>query len=285
MSEKLFFLNGKRAMVSLGPLSNARHCPYQCAFCYVQDGFNKYAVLDEDEIMDFLKTNRNNYQIIYISGDTDSFAPPRTDKALSLLKRMAFELDVDLLFTTRTTFKAEHYGILRDIADEQHRTNNNLYACISITRYSEDVDYIEPKPIPSPDERIETILNLKKIGATTVLALRPFLPVVDISDYLTIINKTLGYVDIVLGECFYFIRGGKIYKRVFKDGYKEVWEKDTEHGVVMGFDDNTLEWDVWDSSEYQDIIRKHCENHGIVFSMHSDDAISEYLKQSSSDII
>ncbi len=66
MSEKWFFLNGKRAMVSLGPLTRNHHCPYQCAFCYVQDGFNKYATLDEDEIMNFLKKNRDNYHIIYI---------------------------------------------------------------------------------------------------------------------------------------------------------------------------------------------------------------------------
>ena len=276
MSEKLFFLNGKRAMVSLGPLTDSRHCPYQCAFCYVQDGFNKYATLDEDEIMDFLKINRDNYHIIYISGDTDSFAAPRTNKALSLLKRMAFELDVDLLFTTRTTFKPEHYEVLRQIAEEQQRTNNALYACISITRYSDDVKYIEPAPIPSPDERIQTIINLKRIGATAVLALRPFLPVVDVNDYITIIDKPMGSVDIVLGECFYFIRDGKIYQRVFKDGYKEQWEKNTEHGISMGFDDNKLEWDVWDSMDYQEIVRKHCENHGIIFSMHSDDAIIRF---------
>lgn len=276
MSEKLFFLNGKRAMVSLGPLTKIRHCPYQCAFCYVQYGFNKYATLDEDEIMNFQKKNRDNYYIIYISGDTDSFAAPRTDKALSLLKRMTFELDVDLLFTTRTTFSNEHYEILKQIAEEQQRTNNKLYACISITRYSDAVDYIEPAPIPSPDERIQTIINLKQIGATTVLALRPFLPVVDVKDYITIIDKTIGYVDIVLGECFYFIRNGKIYKRVFKNGFQEQWKMNTERGVLMRFDDNTLKWDVWDSKEYQDLVRKHCEKNGIIFSMHSDDAIAEY---------
>ncbi len=185
-------------------------------------------------------------------------------------------MDVDLLFTTRTTFLREHYEILKQIAEEQQRTNNKLYACISITRYSDSVDYIEPTPIPSPDERIQTIINLKKVGATTVLALRPFLPVVDVNDYITIIDKTLGYVDIVLGECFYFIRNGKIFKRVFRNGFLDQWEKNTEHGVSMGFDDNTLQWDVWNSTEYQDIVRQHCEKNGIIFSMHSDDAIAEY---------
>ena len=154
-----------------------------------------------------------------------------------------------------------------------------FFACISITRYSESAAYIEPQPIPSPDERIETLKRLKMAGATTVAALRPFVPVVDVSDYITILEKSAGYVDIALGEPFYFVRGGKICQRVFPNGIPEQFEPDIERGVKMSFDDNNLDWDVWDSSEYERIVRQYCDEHGIVFSMHSEDAIEKFKKK------
>ena len=277
--KKLFFLNGKRAMISLGPFNSERHCPYRCAFCYVQDGFDKYANLDVDDILAFLKINRNNYEIVYISGDTDSFAPPRTNTALELLAKISKNLDVDLLFTTRTTFAPEHLAEIKKIADNQIKKGYRLYACVSITRYSENVAYIEPSPIPSPDERIETLINLKNAGAVTVATLRPFLPVVSVSDYLTILEKVNGYVDIALGESFYFIPGGKIYQRVFPEGIPEHCKKDITHGNKMVFDTNELDWDIWDSGEYERVVRDYCDTHGIIFSMHSDDAIAEYKKK------
>jgi len=266
-------------MVSLGPLTDYQHCPYRCAFCYVQDGFTKYARLDEDAIIDFLEENRSRYDIVYVSGDTDSFAPPRTERALYLLERIVNTLDVDVLFTTRTVFSESDYEILKRIIDEQNRTKNMFFACISITRYSENAAYIEPHPIPSPDQRIETLKRLKEAGATTVAALRPFLPVVDVSDYITILEKSQGYVDIALGEPFYFVRDGKICKRVFPNGIPEAFEPDIQRGVKMSFDDNNLDWDVWDSSDYERTVREYCNKNGIIFSMHSEDAIEEYKKK------
>lgn len=279
MSEKLFFLNGTRAMISLGPLSSNQHCPYRCAFCYVQDGFEKYAVLDTDSILMFLHEKRGQYNIIYISGDTDSFAPPRTSIALELLTKISNQLDVDILFTTRTVFSAEQLAVIQKVDENQRQKCRRLYACISITRYSEDVAYIEPFPIPTPNERISTLINLKKAGATTVAALRPFLPVVDVNDYLTILEKAAGFVDIALGESFYFVPNGKIYNRVFLNGISADCAKNITHGQKMSFDTNNLEWDVWDSSEYESTVKQYCLEHGIVFSMRSDDAIAEYKRK------
>jgi hypothetical protein len=277
MSDKLFFLNGSRAMISLGPLTATQHCPYRCAFCYVQDGFDKYAALNENQILDFLKNNRENYSIIYISGDTDSFAPPRTQRALMLLQRIVSEIDCDLLFTTRTVFSENEYLIIKNIVATQNAKKKKLYSCVSITRYSESVSYIEPKPIPSPDERIISLKKLKEIGAITVLAMRPFLPVVSINDYITILDKTKGFIDIALGECFYFVPNGKICNRVFPNGISDSIRANLTHNNKMQFDNNEEEWDIWNSSEYEKAVRTKCEDIGVVFSMYSDEAIKEYL--------
>jgi len=272
-----FFLKNGRAMVSLGPLHKSRYCPYSCAWCYVQDDFNLYAKLSVDEIIKFLKMHRENYKIIYISGDTDSFAPPRTGVALDLLSTIAAEVQCDLLFTTRTIFSEEHFKKLEQIVSAQKKANKMIYACISITRFSLVSANLEPYPIPLPDDRILVLKRLKEIGATTVLAMRPFLPMVDVNDYLTIIDKSKQFVDIVLGEDLYFIRGGNLEKRIFPNGISPEIELNIRRNQKMLFDDNTSLWDIWHSVEYEQTVAARCKELGIVFSMSSDSAISDYL--------
>jgi DNA repair photolyase len=228
-----------------------------------------------DEIIDFLKQNRKDYEIIYVSGDTDSFAPPRADEALDLLYRIATEIRCDLLFTTRATFSEENYQKLEQIVNEQRKANKMLYACVSITRISSDSAHLESPPTPLPEERMNVLRRFKEIGATTVLAMRPFLPIVKVSDYIEIIDKTKQFVDIALGEAFYFIRGGKVESRVFPNGILEEYEKDITK-KEMTFDDNKAIWDVWESADYQQKVQDKCKELGIIFSMHSDNAIVEF---------
>ena len=264
-------------MVSLGPLNDKAHCPYHCAYCYVQDEFVPYANLDVNEIVSFLKHNREKYNIIYVSGDTDSFAPPRTEQGLDLLCKIVAEIDSDLLFTTRTIFSEDNYSTLKLIIEGQKRKKKQLYACVSITRFSDSTAFLEPHPIPSPKERINVIRRLKELGATTVLAIRPFLPVVEVQDYLYIIDSTKDFIDIVLGECFYFVRGKIVQQKIFPNGIPQKIEDNIIRNQKMIFDDNYANWDIWDSSEYQEAVQTKCDEHGIIFAMHSDEAISKFL--------
>lgn len=271
-----FIKQGNRAMVSLGPLTIKQHCSYRCAFCYVQDGFCSYMNYSIDKILDFLLLNKNDYNIVYISGDTDSFAPPRTQMGLSLLYRVSKEINCDLLFTTRTTFEDDDYKILQEVATIQKEKNKELFGCISITRYSETTKYLEPSPIPTPEERISVLKRLHEMGITTVLAMRPFLPMVCINDYLKILDLSHKYVDIALGEYFYFLRNDKIQKRVFINGILPEYEKNISKNNKMDFDNNDKLWDIWYSPDYEKIVKEKCDELNIIFSMHSDDAIQKY---------
>lgn len=277
--DKPFYLDRGRAMISLGPISDNIHCSYDCAFCYVKDEFLSYASLTDEEIVSFLVKNRDKYKIIYISGDTDSFAPPRTERALELMKKIVKEINCDLLFTTRAVFTEYGYDKLSEIVQAQKKIKKDIYACISITRYSDDYAFLEPYPIPSPDDRINAIKRLKILGAITVLAIRPFLPFVKVDDYMTIIDKSKKYVDIVLGECFYFVRGDVIEKRIFKKGILPEYEKDILKKQKMLFDDNDEDWDVWRATVCKAEVEKLCVENQIIFSMHSDEAIDNYKKK------
>lgn len=278
-----FFIGLNRAMVSLGPLSKKATCPHKCAFCYTQDGFSNYASLPIEQIIDFLKANFGKYEIIYISGDTDSFAPPRKQKGLELLDEISKEFDIDILFTTRTVFNEDDLKKLETISKRQKNKGKLLFGCISIPRYH-SCGYIEPKPIPTPEERLKTLKALKNIGLVTVLAMRPFLPVVNKEDYFDLVKDSHEFTDIILGENFYFVRGGKIESRLFIDGISKEIEQSLSP-CKMDFDNNDGKWVEWRSEKLEDEISNLCKEFNIIFNMRSQKAIDLYKAKINADPI
>ena len=266
-----FYIGNNRAMISLGPLTEKKYCPYNCAFCYVKSGFMKYAKMEISEIIKFLEDNRGKYNIIYISGDTDSFAPPRTDKAIELLKTICENFDIDVLFTTRTTFNNKNLKQLKSISDHQKKKNHKLIACISISRLF-SANYIEPYPIPSPRKRIQTLEKLKENGLYTILTVRPFLPNIKANEYIEIIKEAKSYSDVVLGEVWY--ADEKLIEKVCRDinvDQVKFVEK------TMDFDDNKKIWKCYEAKETVDSVTEYCRKNKIPFFMRSEPAV-EYIK-------
>ncbi len=266
-----FFIDNNRAMISLGPLTEYKYCPYSCAFCYVKSGFNKYPNFNIDEIISYLKTNRKKYNIIYISGDTDSFAPPRTSKAIELLEKISKSIDVDITFTTRTVFKTEDIKRLKNISDYMKTKNYKLIASISISRLNSS-EFIEPKPIPKPEERIELIKRLKENGIYTMLAVRPFLPIIDSKEYIEIIKRCKNYVDAVLGEIWY------ADEKLINDVCKSIdIDKIPFVDKIMDFDTNKKVWKCFEAQNIVKEVDKYCNHNNIKFYMRSYPAI-EYIR-------
>jgi DNA repair photolyase len=118
-------------------LSANKHCPYSCAFCYVQKGgdFPSYANREISEIITYLQEHTKEYDIVYISGDTDSFAPPRTEKGLELLQALVNELDVDIQITTRFVFSSEQLQKIAAINQQLMSKGKKLIISISISRF------------------------------------------------------------------------------------------------------------------------------------------------------
>ena len=136
-----------------------------------------------------------------------------------------------------------------------------------------DNAYLEPDPIPTPDERIKSLIDLKKLGCSTVLALRPFLPMVAIDEYLTILDKCKGSADIVLGEPYHFKDvDSKSFQRVFCNQPQDLNAKFSKLKVDTG---NGI-WQSWASSECENAIRQKCQQIGSIFSMSSEDAITQF---------
>lgn len=277
ISPQPFFIGLGRAMVSLGPLSSTKYCPFGCAFCYVQDlHYHKYPHWDASEIVTFLKDEREKgkkFNIIYVSGDTDSFASPRTSEGIKLLESLE-ALDADITFTTRTIFNDDELFRLKSISQRQKKKKLMLVAAISIPRlYS--APHLETINTPQPQERILTLKKLKKNGLFTMLALRPFLPIIPLNEYKEIINLTKDFIDVVLGESWYVDKNGIIENRVFRGPTPS-----NVHFVShrMDFDYGQSEWKLWEAKEPEITITNYCKTLNIPFFMRSKPAF-ELLKR------
>lgn len=268
-----FYINSERAMVSLGPLGEKKYCTYSCAFCYVQDGFWKYKSMCVKDICSFLVENREKYEIIYISGDTDSFAPPRTNQGLELLSCICDNIDKDVLFTTRTVFSDDDMDMIIHAKQQLENKGKDLFACISITSPIEERS-IEPMPIKTIEERIEQLALFKKSGIYSILAMRPFLPIYTIEQYRELVLKVNGKVDCILGERWYFHQDDIIFNRVMQ-GRKI--EKGNVDLTKMDFDDNLSDWNLWYDKELEKDIQELCGQLTIPFYMRSSPAV-KYLK-------
>jgi hypothetical protein len=263
-----FDIRDGRAMVSLGPLSPKRFCTYACAFCYVHAGFTKYSSLSVNEILSYLKQNEGAFDIVYVSGDTDSLAPPRTGKGLELIEALA-TLGTDVLFTTRAVLRDKELDRLATICQALKSQGKLLFGCISIPRLR-SAPHIEPKPVPSPEERLAVLRGLHKRGIVSVLAMRPFLPVIPIDEYIELARLAAPFVDAILGEVWYADKHGLLEQQVLGPG------ESNRLGFVehqMDFDDNNTDWKIWEGTDIRDAVAAFCAEIGVPFFMRSRPAV------------
>lgn len=265
-----FDIRDRRAMVSLGPLSPKRYCTYACAFCYVHADYKSYPSRSVAEIRSFLAAHREEFDIVYVSGDTDSFSPPRTNQGLELLEAIS-DLDCDLLFTTRAPLESEHLDRVQAVSGRLRSRGKVLIGCVSISRLR-TAPHLEPKPVPTPERRLEVLRGLHQRGIVSVLAMRPFLPVIPTAEYVELARMSAEYVDVILGEVWYADSGGLLERQVFGPA-APVAMSFSEH--KMDFDDNGAVWKVWAGEQARVAVDDYCRSVGVPFFMRSGPAIAQ----------
>ena len=105
-----------------------------------------------------------------------------------------------------------------------------------------------------------------------MLAVRPFLPIIDYKEYIEIIEKCNEYVDVVLGEIWY--ADEDLIKVICKDidiSKISFIEK------TMDFDINKKRFKCYEAKEVVEKIEDYCKNNHIKFYMRSYPAI-EYIR-------
>lgn len=219
-------------------------------------------------LLNALSHRLGSFDIVYVSGDTDSLAPPRKDKGIELIEELA-SLGVDVLFTTRASLSERDLDRLADINKNLENQGNWLFGCISISRLRA-APHLEPKPVPSPEARLEVLKGLKKRGIVSVLAMRPFLPVVPTSEYVELASIAAPFSDVILGEVWYADKGGLLEEQVFGDKETKLGDFGTHK---MDFDDNDELWKVWEGREARDAVAAYCADVGVPFFMRSRPAV------------
>ncbi len=253
-------------MVSLGALNSFGHCPYSCPFCYVQADFLSYPALGVPAIVQWLSDQPSDtFDIVYVSGDTDSFAPPRTLEGLFLLEQL-LALGKDVLFTTRMVFGDSALDRLGQIAEMYARSGLRLFGCMSVAQST--IPRLEPPPIASPLARLKQLHTFRAAGLIAILAVRPFLPIVPLSDYEWILAQAVDGAHAVLGEVWYVDTEGVLESNVLGSERLQTYDLAT-----MPFDNNLATWKVYMAHETQEFFSVRCRELGLPFFMRSRPAI------------
>lgn len=262
----------QRIMLSLGPLHHKQYCTYSCPFCYVHADYDSYWSLTPEEIVDWVsQQNPRDYDIIYISGDTDSFAPPRETEAVRLAEMLAARFDADLFITTRAILSDAALSRLAAVAAEMARSRRSIFGCCSVAQYTQP--QLEPRPIAPPSARIAQLRRFRDLDIVALLAIRPFLPNVPLSDYRSILDEAEGGIDVVLGEHWYTDSRGVLEEKVAAAAGPFTREDAHPSLGEMPFDSNEAIWRIYEMPQSEQYLTDECERRGVPFFMRSRPAI------------
>jgi Radical SAM superfamily len=274
-----FFLGlNRRAMISLGPLTANTFCTYKCRFCYVHGPYPRYAGRSVDEIMDWLVAHRDRYDIVYLSGDTDSFAKPRTGEAIELLARMV-GLDVSVLFTTRYVFSRPEREDIRLLLKRYDANGQLLVPCISVCQLHRPE--LEPRPIPPPTARLEQLRWLHDEGAKVLLTIRPFVPYVRPDEYAEIAYRGGPHSAAILGGDWYVDPAGYIDLQVRRalgiPDHRKLDPNSARQGPLDSTNDGQ-EWLTYRHPDAETAVQTVAAEMGKKFFMRSSPAI-DFLRE------
>lgn len=261
--------DNRRAMVSLGPVKHRNYCTFSCPFCYVQGPFPRYQRTTEPtEVVAWLEQRRDQFDTVYVSGDTDSFAPPRTEKALELLAGL-LPLGCTILFTTRHLFDVRQRAALEEVASNYRAAGVQLIGCVSISQLHHPL--LEPTPIASPEHRIEQLRWMRESGFVSILTIRPFIPGVPASEYAEIATRGADAADLVLGGDWYVDPAGIILTRTEQALGVEIDSPSAKQS--LDFTEDGTVWHVYTHPAARQAVSQVCREKGVPFFMRSDPAL------------
>lgn len=262
-------IQNSRATVSLGMLTPRRHCTFRCPFCYVDGDFSTGPNLPADVVASALRdADLDGVETILISGDTDSFAPPRTAEAVRLVELVA-DLGTDVAFTTRALLPQSAIRALGLQAAVLAGLGRRLIAITSLTQWS--MPRLEPHPIPPPQSRIEQLRRLRESGLVTGVALRPLLPVVPLNDYREILDRVAAVAEFALIGTWYCDSSGSMAAAT-------LGSDETSDFVIapaaMDFDANEAIWSEYRSLAAEAVCRERADELGLPLFQRSQEAFT-----------
>ncbi len=202
MAKQLMFkVEKNRVLVPVG-----EPCPFGCKYCYTRGGEVGLAKLDPDDVL--LQFERfaqeASFETIQFGYDGDPFARP--ERGIAMLQKLSL-LGKNLNFSTKAWLEAPALDALAAMQKRMEKDGKTLSALVSVSCW-DSASNVEPHT-PSPQERMMTVSNLKRIGVPVFIAVRPILPHILDAEYghLAIEGIRAGCDGFVLGPLYADDRG------------------------------------------------------------------------------
>jgi DNA repair photolyase len=173
----VFTVEKNRVLVPVG-----MPCSFGCRYCYTRGKDVRISRDTPEEILaDFQQFTRENttpFETVQFGYDSDPFSRP--ERGLPMLRQLA-QMGKHINFSTKALVDGSILDELDEINHLMRREDRTLSALISLSCW-ESARLVEPHT-PTPDERMLTIANLKRIGMPVFIAVRPILPHIPDCEY------------------------------------------------------------------------------------------------------
>jgi len=197
----LFKVEKKRVLVPVG-----EPCPFGCKYCYTRGGEVGLSKINAEKILlqfqNFAATTA--FETIQFGYDGDPFARP--ERGIVMLRQLA-TMGKNVNFSTKASLEAPTLNALEDIQRRMEEDGTFLSALISVSCWN-SASLVEPHT-PSPVERMRGVADLKHIGISVFIAVRPVLPHIPDLEYEQIATEGIlaGCDGFILGPLYADDRG------------------------------------------------------------------------------
>src|SRR5579872_1985339 len=197
MKERIqFSVEKNRVLVPVG-----EPCPFGCRYCYTRGGEVGLARVSAEEILTRFRQFawNNQFDTIQFGYDGDPFARPQ--RGIEMLQQLA-TMGKHVNFSTKALIEGNVLSALYDIRQRMEAVGTSLSALISLSCW--DSAAVVETHTPSARERITTLANLKRIGVSAFIAVRPVLPHIADREYERIADEGIqaGSEGFILGPLY-----------------------------------------------------------------------------------
>lgn len=200
-----FTAEKNRVLVPVG-----KPCPFGCRYCYTRGRDIQLARLNIDDILSDLHefADHASFETIQFGYDSDPFSHP--ERGLAMLHQLA-SMSKHVNFSTKALLDGSLIDALNGIRRTMEAANKQLSALVSLSCW-DSAATVEPHT-PSPQERMRTVANLKRIDVPTFIAMRPILPHIPDAEYEKIAEEGIraGCDGFILGP-LYADAGGRFVR-------------------------------------------------------------------------
>ncbi len=196
-----FIVEKNRVLVPVG-----EPCRFGCRYCYTRGGEVGHTHQSIETILSSLRqfACKTSFDIIQFGYDSDPFDHP--ERGIMMLRQLS-NMRKHVNFSTKALLNGPILDALGAIRHSMGVYQNPLSALVSFSCW-DSASSVEPHT-PTPDERMLTVANLRKLAIPVFIAVRPVLPHIMDDEYERLVDEGIqaGCNGFILGPLYTNARG------------------------------------------------------------------------------